>query len=68
LKTIISTLSVSAEVDAILTARLLDTRDGTTLLTDSARDRFGQRSSRPVFKFRPYFTGAVRSGFGSPKI
>jgi hypothetical protein len=39
LKTIISTLSVSAEVDAILTARLLDTRDGTTLWTDSARDR-----------------------------
>ena len=39
LAAIISTLSVSAEVDAILTARLLDTRDGTTLWTDSARDR-----------------------------
>ncbi|MDP2915104.1 MAG: hypothetical protein Q8O91_06595 [Candidatus Aminicenantes bacterium] len=38
LATIISTLSVSAEVDAVLTARLLDTRDGTTLWTDSARD------------------------------
>ena len=38
LLSIISTLSVSAEVDAVLTARLLDTRDGTTLWTDSARD------------------------------
>jgi len=38
LLSIISTLSVSAEVDAALTARLLDTRDGTTLWTDSARD------------------------------
>lgn len=39
LAAIISTLSVSAEVSAVLTARLLDTRDGTTLWTDSARDR-----------------------------
>ena len=39
LAAIISTLSVSAEVDAILTARLVDTREGTTLWTDSARDR-----------------------------
>lgn len=39
LATIISTLSVSADVDAIMTARLLDTRDGTTVWTDSARDR-----------------------------
>jgi len=39
LLSIISSLSVSAEVDAMLTARLLDTRDGTTLWTDSARDR-----------------------------
>lgn len=39
LATIISTLSVGADVDAILTARLVDTRDGTTLWTDSARDR-----------------------------
>lgn len=38
LLSIISTLSVSAEVDAVLTARLLDTRDGMTLWTDSARD------------------------------
>ncbi|MCJ7588767.1 MAG: DUF799 domain-containing protein [Candidatus Aminicenantes bacterium] len=36
---IISTLSVSAALDAVLTARLLDTRDGTTIWTDSARDR-----------------------------
>ena len=36
---IISTLSVSADVDAVLTARLLDTRDGTTLWMDSVRDR-----------------------------
>jgi len=35
---IITTLSVSAEVDAVLTARLLDTRDGATIWTDSARD------------------------------
>jgi len=39
LATIISTLSVGAEVNALLTARLVDTRDGTTLWTDSARDR-----------------------------
>jgi hypothetical protein len=39
LAAIISTLSVSAEVDAVLTARLLDTQDGTTLWTDSARER-----------------------------
>jgi len=39
LAAIISTLSVSAEVNAVLTARLLDTRDGTTLWTDSARER-----------------------------
>ena len=39
LAAIISTLRVSAEVDAILTARLLDTRDGTTLWTDSGRAR-----------------------------
>ena len=39
LATIISTLSVGADVDAILTARLVNTRDGTTLWTDSARDR-----------------------------
>ena len=39
LAAIISTLSVSAEVDATLTARLLDTQDGTTLWTDSARER-----------------------------
>lgn len=39
LLSIISSLSVSAEVEAMLTARLLDTRDGTTLWTDSARDR-----------------------------
>jgi len=36
---IITSLSVSAEVDAVMTARLLDTRDGTVLWTDSARDR-----------------------------
>ncbi len=35
---IISSLSVSADVDAVLTVRLLDTRDATTLWTDSARD------------------------------
>jgi hypothetical protein len=39
LLSIITTLSVSAEVDAALSARLLDTRDGATLWTDSARDR-----------------------------
>ena len=39
LATIITSLSVSAEVDAVMTARLVDTHDGTTLWTDSARDR-----------------------------
>jgi len=36
---IITTLSVSADVDAILASRLLDLRDGTTLWTGTARDR-----------------------------
>jgi len=36
---IISTLSVSADVDAQMTARLVDTGDGTTIWADSARDR-----------------------------
>lgn len=36
---IISTLSVSADVDAQMTARLIDTGDGTTIWADSARDR-----------------------------
>ena len=39
LLSIVTSLSVSAEVDAVMTARLLDTRDGTVLWTDSARDR-----------------------------
>ena len=39
LASIITSLSVSAEVDAIMTSRLVDTRDGTTLWTDSSRDR-----------------------------
>jgi hypothetical protein len=38
LLSIITSLSVSAEVDAVMTARLLDTRDGTALWTNSARD------------------------------
>jgi len=39
LAAIITSLSVAAEVDAIMTSRLVDTRDGTTLWTDSSRDR-----------------------------
>ena len=39
LASIITSLSVSAEVDAVMTARLVDTRDGTTIWTDTARDR-----------------------------
>ena len=38
LVSIITSLSVSAEVDAVMTARLLDTQDGTALWTDSAGD------------------------------
>lgn len=39
LATIISTLSVSAEVDARMTARLVLLRDGTTIWTGSGRNR-----------------------------
>ncbi len=36
---IITTLSVSADVDALLASRLLDLKDGTTLWAGTARDR-----------------------------
>lgn len=36
---LVASISVSAEVDAKMSARLLDTRDGTTFWSDSARDR-----------------------------
>lgn len=39
LLSVITTLSVSADVEARLSARLVDARDGTTLWADSARDR-----------------------------
>jgi hypothetical protein len=39
LLSIITTLSVSADVDAGLSARMVDARDGTTIWADSARDR-----------------------------
>jgi len=39
LAAIITSLSVSAEVDAIMMSRLVDTHNGTTIWTASARDR-----------------------------
>jgi hypothetical protein len=39
LLSIIKMISVAAEVEAVMTARLIDTRDGTTIWTDSARAR-----------------------------
>ncbi len=36
---IVTTLSVSADVDARLSARMVDARDGTTIWADSARER-----------------------------
>ncbi len=62
LAAIISTLSVSAEVEAVLTARLLDTRDGTTLWTDSARDRKTVANVSVVRGGGSSSTHATRSG------